>query len=704
MYRVFPKRFFHNVKNSKYQYFDKFKKKDNLVILSLNGPDKMNVLNKQLFEEADDILNRFVLNDDKVKGVIFISSKKDNFIAGADIKMLQNIKSRDEVLEITKGGNNFFQNLKKKDIHLISAINGNCMGGGLEWAMYCDYRIASDNPKTIFSLPEVKLGLMPGMGGTYNLPKLVGFTKSLDIMLTGKNIKVNKAKDFGLIDEIVPEEFLEEEAIKKTKLLIENSLAKKNKPFSWLDYISNFSIFRQYILKEAEKKVKKVTKGKMPAPIKIIDSLKNSHKMTLDSYLNLESNNFADLIETKESKALIGLFRGSSEIKNHNFGESKDIKNILVMGAGLMGSGIADVSSKKFEVAVNDNNQKNIEIASNKLKNKNISFINQDINTNSDMIIEAVYEDLDVKKNILANLEKNTNLRKDFIFASNTSAIPISKIAENSKKPENVIGMHYFSPVQKMPLIEIIPHSGTSNQTIATAYDVASKQGKIPILVKDVPGFFVNRCLAPLLVEIPKLLEEGVKFDKIEKAMLNFGMPVGPLTLSDEVGLDISKHVSDLMSKSDLGIRMEGDTSLIQEMIDNKWLGKKSGQGFYNYSNKKEINNNLIKLLEKRNIEYGKSNLTEEEIKLRLIGKFINEVIYSYQNEIIKTPLEGDLGSVLGIGFPPHYGGPFRMLDQLGINDYYFKMSNISDKFGKQYEPPPILKDYIRHNNRFYLN
>ena len=472
-----------------------------------------------------------------------------------------------------------------------------------------------------------------------------------------------------------------------------------------MDRLEKNTIIRNYIFDQAKKKVDKATKGNMPAPYKIIDVLKNNYGKNKSLYLINESKAFADLIETNESKSLIGLFTGSSEVKKHNYGKPKEVSNLTVLGAGLMGSGIAEVSCNKFDVILKDqiedafNNIKLKEDSKNKITFLNDNSNNLNILNNSEFVIEAIYEDLNVKKNVL---ETTNKFNDNIMFASNTSAIPIEDIAKDSKNPENVIGIHYFSPVQKMPLVEIIPHKDTSDLTISTAYDIVSRQGKTPILVKDVPGFFVNRCLAPLLVEIPELLLQGVKINDIEEAMKEFGMPVGPLTLSDEVGIDISKHVSDLMSKSDLGVRMTGDTSLISEMIDNNWLGRKSGKGFYKYEGKdKVINLDLINLIRDK-IGDKATNIDKKEIQMRLIGKYINEAVYCLQNNIIKSPIEGDIGSVFGIGFPPHLGGPFRMLDSYGLDNFCNEMNILSEKYGKQFEPAPLLNEYSEKNIKFY--
>ena len=310
-----------------YSYFKRPRIHDGIAIIDLNGPQKMNVLNENLFLEARYLFENEIFNNDKVRGIVFISSKKDNFIAGADINMLKNVKSKKEIINITSEGNNFFDKIKKKNIPLISAINGSCMGGGLEWAMYCDYRIATNNKKTLFSLPEVKLGLLPGMGGTYNLPKLVGLTNTLDLILTGKSIKSDKAKKIGLIDDIVDDYELEGVAIAKAKQLSYKKNNERKKKLSLMERLEKITIFRNYIFYQAKKKVDKATRGNMPAPYKIIDVLKDNYGKNKNLYLLNESKAFADLIKTNESKSLIGIFTGSSEVKKHNFGKPKKINN-----------------------------------------------------------------------------------------------------------------------------------------------------------------------------------------------------------------------------------------------------------------------------------------------------------------------------------------------------------------------------------------
>jgi len=397
------------------------------------------------------------------------------------------------------------------------------------------------------------------------------------------------------------------------------------------------------------------------------------------------------------------------------------------LGAGLMGAGIAQVSAEKgYTVLLKDRDDTSIGRGeeymnanwTKKMKRKRMTKYQFNKNSSNivpltdqteswkshfskaDMIIEAVPEIIDLKKKILSQMEDVTP--DHCIFASNTSAIPIADIAQGAKRPENVIGMHYFSPVPSMPLLEIIPHSGTSNAAKAAAYEVGMKQGKTCIEVKDVPGFYVNRCLGPFLIEVSALIRDGVQLETLDKAMRNFGMPVGPITLADEVGVDIASHVATFLSNADLGVRMEGgDVSLMKNMVEKGWLGKKSGQGFYTYNGKKKSVNPEVK---KYVAEFAtrQLDLNEKEIQDRMFSRFINEAAKCLEDDIIANPTVGDIGLVFGTGFAPFRGGPFRYLDTIGTDKYVDMMSGFSEKYGPQFEPCQILKDYAAAGKKFH--
>jgi len=491
---------------------------------------------------------------------------------------------------------------------------------------------------------------------------------------------------------------------------------------------------------KAKETVDKSTGGHYPSPYKIIEVLKNNMGKSRMTHLEDEATKFAELAATPVSEALIGLFHGTTAVKKHDFGKpSQPVKKVAVLGAGLMGAGIAQVSvdSGKYTVLLKDKDERGVsrgeKIITDDLQQKvkrkrmtNFKFcettsrlipLHDDVESwkrhfaSADLVIEAVFEEIGVKHRVLQEME--AVLPDHAIFASNTSAIPIGKIAEGAKRPERVVGMHYFSPVPKMPLLEIIAHAGTAPEVMAAAMDVGSRQGKTPIFVKDVPGFFVNRCLSPFQVEVSALVMEGVDLIKIDNAMKSFGMPVGPITLSDEVGIDISNHVGSFMSKADLGVRMEGGfPGLMSGLVEKGFLGKKTGKGFYLYPANakkgatKQLNPEMLAMLKDARLEAGfgdkASDLSVEDIQFRIISRFVNEAAFCLQDNIIRSPVDGDIGAVFGIGFPPFMGGPFRMLDHTGTQQFVDRMLKFRDEKGPQFEPADILKDYAKAGKKWH--
>jgi len=492
----------------------------------------VNTISFAVKDEAKKMWAEEISSNDKIRAVVFASAKPNTFIAGADIKDIKSCPDKAQLVPIIEDGIDFFKNtLKAKKIPLVCAIDGVALGGGLEWALWCDYRICTDSPKTKMGLPEVKLGLLPGFGGTQNLPKLVGVQAALDMMLTGKDIRPKKAKSMGLVDLVVAPESLEQVAIESARQLADGSLKPKRKSKSTVNKILEDNQYgRKIIWNQVEKMVNKQTNENYPAPFAIMQCVEHGLQNPGDAGLKNEREQFAKLAATKESAALINIFEGMTAMKKHNYGKDAavDVKNVAVIGAGLMGAGITQVSAEKgkYNVMLKDQHNEGVgrgmsmitESWKGKLKKKRMTQYEANINTSrvtpltdddpiwekhfgqADLVIEAVFEDLDLKKRIVKDMERVTP--EHCIFATNTSAIPITKIAEGAGRPQNIIGMHYFSPVPMMPLLEIIPHKGTSDTAIATAFEVGTKQGKTCIVTKDVPGFYVNRCLGPFLVEV----------------------------------------------------------------------------------------------------------------------------------------------------------------------------------------------------------
>jgi len=559
---------------------------------------------------------------------------------------------------------------------------------------------------------------------------LVGVQAALDMMLTGKDIRPPKAKKMGLVDLVVAPQSLEKVAIDSALQLANGTLKPKRKPKSFFNRLLEDNPLGQYIISDQVKKtLQKLTGGNYPAPYAILQCVEHGLKNPKDGLRN-EREQFAKLAETPESEALIGIFEGMTALKKHDFGEDTAIKvnTVAVMGAGLMGAGIGQVSVQKgkYNVLLKDRNDEGVgrglsymqDNWKKSLKKKRMTEYQVNYNMSSvtgltdenavwerhfagaDMVIEAVFEDLTLKKKIVADMERVTP--EHCIFATNTSAIPIRDIAEGAKRPENIIGMHYFSPVPSMPLMEIIPHEGTSDVAKATAIEVGTKQGKTCIFTKDVPGFYVNRCLGPMLVEVTALARDGVGLEMLDKSMKKFGMPVGPITLADEVGMDVASHVATFLANADLGVRMEGgDITFLSRMVEKGFLGKKSKQGFYSYDKKKKYINNEIKQLAKEAVKQD-LKLKEKEVQDRLVSRFVNEAVKCLEDEIIDSPVTGDIGLIFGTGFAPFRGGPFTYLDQVGVSQYVDMMNGFADKYGPQFEPCQLLKDHAATGKKFH--
>jgi len=696
---------------------------EGVAFLNLDQKDsKVNIVSPKLIDVFEHVIDD-IISDDEIKAAVFISAKKD-FIAGADIQSFSAEKVGD-FQPLSRKGHLLFDKLQNSPKPFIAAIHGTAYGLGVELPLACTARIASNHRTTKFALPEVKLGLLPGGGGTQRLPRLIGLQASLDMMLTGKNIFARKAKKIGLIDELVHPSKLKVAAKKLALSLVTKPIIRRRKVSLLNKFLDHTSIGRSLVYKEARKKVMRQTLGNYPAPLEILNCVEIGLKQGLKAGYEAEVLKFEELMIGSVSKELRNLFFAMTEKKKNPFeSDVMNINTLGILGAGFMGSGIAEVSlNKGIDIFMKDVNVDTIKTAkktlwkrlTSQVKRKSISkteannaiggvrgqldFTDFD---KVDILVEAVFEDMGMKQKILAEVEKYTN--DDFIFATNTSALPIKEIGKYAKKPENVIGLHYFSPVSKMPLLEIVKTSSTSKRCIATCYELGLKQGKINIVVNDGPGFYVNRILAPYLNEAMLLLEEGGDVIKIDKAMKRYGFPVGPFALMDEVGIDVGAHVmtGDLavMFKKRKGALMsEG----LLKMNESGFKGKKNKLGYLAYDkNGKKIRGKANSSIYRFFGNPSKVNMDESEIQLRATLLMVNEAALCLQEGIIESVQDGDLGAIFGIGFRPFTGGPFRYIDQVS-SDYVIKeLDRLKATFGDRFTACDLLKEYARSGRKFY--
>lgn len=694
---------------------------DQVAVIHINVPgESMNTLKASFASEVTHVLQEIEQQRD-LQGVVIISDKPGSFVAGADIGMIDACDNAADAESLARQGQAMFDRIEGLKIPVVAAIDGACLGGGLELALACHYRVATDNPRTVIGLPEVQLGLLPGSGGTQRLPRLIGIQKALPLILTGKQLRAKQAKKLGIVDDVVPATILLEAAVKR--VLSSKAKVRKAKLPVMHRLLEGTGVGRGIIFSKAREQAQAKAKGNYPAVDHIIDTIAHGAEKGFQAGLEREAKAFGELAMTPVSRELRQIFFATTEMKKETgAGDTKPrpVQHVGILGGGLMGGGIAYVTAAKagLPARIKDIREEGIvhalrysyELLSKKVKRKHLTRAELEATmlrlsgsldysgfAKTDVVIEAVFEDLSLKQKMVAEIEAVTG--PDTIFASNTSSLPITQIAAHAQRPENVIGLHYFSPVDKMPLAEIITHPQTSAETIATTVALAKRQGKTPIVVKDGAGFYVNRILAPYMNEAARLVLDGEPIERVDQALVQFGFPVGPMKLMDEVGIDVAAKVAPILA-NELGERFRAPTAF-EKLIEDNRKGKKNQKGFYTYQGKKAgklVDESVYPLL---GISPS-AKLDDAEMAQRTVLLMLNEAAYCLAEGVIRSARDGDIGAIFGIGFPPFRGGPFRYMDALGIETVVQRLQQYQKTFGERYTPAPILVKMAANNERFY--
>ncbi len=692
--------------------------KDGIYYIGFGKYEKksLTVISEGTLKELDEVFTQ-ADGDKNAKGMILFSHKENCFLAGMDVSVIQSLTSVAEATAGCEQGQAVFNKLEDLKIPTMALVDGICLGGGLEMVLACDKIICSDSSKTALGLPEVMLGVLPGFGGTYRLPKKIGLTTSLDYLLTGKQARAQRARKIGLVEYVMPKERMLELA---PEYLFKKESHDKSIQESLTEKASENFLARGLIFRKARQTVLEKTNGFYPAPLKILDHLEASFGKRRSTYLANEARAFGELSQTSQSKSLQHVFFLQDNAKKmDNKDDIASVKQGAVLGGGTMGGGIAwlmansgqspmlkDIATAGLELGLKQSSEIFVKAKQRKRltqddferKQRSIQpTLSYDGFKKVDLLIEAVVENMDVKKKVFSDVEKYVT--DECLLTSNTSSLSIEEMAKALKKNDRFAGLHFFNPVNKMPLVEIIRHSGVSEETIQKLYKWVLDVKKTPVIVNDCPGFLVNRILAPFLNESAYLLEEGVSIEALDKALLNFGMPMGPCRLMDEIGLDVCAHVGEIMEEG-LGARAKAN-SLSHKAVEKKLLGKKSQKGFYLYDEKGKqqgVNPQAEGMLPK-----DKISMDETTIQMRVVLPMINEAANILEENIVDSAATVDLGLIFGIGFPPFRGGLLRYADVEGLDRIKVAIEKFAQEVDSdRYQLSAYLEKLVSEKKKFY--
>ncbi len=694
---------------------------DGVAVATFDLPDApVNVLGAPAARAFGALLDRLE-SDPTIRAAVLLSGKPDTWIAGADIEQFLAVRDAADAEALSRQGQAMVDRIERGRVPVVAAVHGAALGGGLEVALACAWRVATEHPKTTFALPEVQLGLIPGMGGTQRLPRRVGLQLALDMILTGRSVRARKALAIGLVDDLVHPSILREVALRRARELADGTRKPSEKPRRQGAggalrgiVLEDNPLGRTVVFSKARESVMQKTRGQFPAPLAALDVVHEGFARGMEAGLKEEARRFGELAVGDASRELVYLFFATTALKKDtgagDGASARPVRALGVVGAGFMGAGIAAVAARHgTPVRLRDADDARVAkgldtvrgILGEALQRKRVTRLElaqqQALVTatagesgfrHADLVIEAVFEDLAVKRRVLNAAER---LSPGAVLATNTSTIPIGRLADGLEDPTQLVGMHFFSPVQKMPLLEVVAGTRSAPEAVATAVAYGKRLGKTVIVVGDGPGFYVNRILAPYLNEAGWLLEEGVAIDAIDQALVRWGFPVGPFQLMDEVGLDVAAKAGAVVGEA-FGARMTPAPAL-RRVLESGRTGRKGKQGFYAYDadgKRRGVDASVYGVAgvpatrapAPRGPDGQPAGPSDADVVERTVYPMLDEAVRCLEDGVLRAPRDGDVGAVFGIGYPPFRGGPFRTIDALGADTIVRALDTLAARAG----------------------